>query len=63
MIDHTPIEVAADRCLVQIRSEDLGRLAMTVARIALTAPVVVIEPTELADAVSRLALHLRVSPP
>ena len=62
-IDHTPIEVAADRCLVQIRSEDLGRLAMTVARIALTAPVVVIEPTELADAVSRLALHLKVSPP
>ncbi|XGU20630.1 helix-turn-helix transcriptional regulator [Rhodococcus sp. 3Y1] len=62
-IDHTPIEVAADRCLVEIRSEDLGRLAMTVARIALTAPVVVIEPTELADTVSRLALHLRVSPP
>ncbi|WP_252858636.1 helix-turn-helix transcriptional regulator [Rhodococcus erythropolis] len=52
-IDHTPIEVAADRCLVEIRSEDLGRLAMTVARIALTAPVVVIEPTELADTVSR----------
>ncbi|ERB52083.1 hypothetical protein N806_12975 [Rhodococcus sp. P27] len=62
-IDHTPIEVAADRCLVEIRSEDLGRLAMTVARIALTAPVVVIEPTELADTVSRLALHVRVSPP
>lgn len=36
---------------------------MTVAHIALTAPVVVIEPTELADTVSRLALHLRVSPP
>ncbi|MUM18293.1 YafY family transcriptional regulator [Mycobacterium sp. CBMA271] len=62
-IDHTPIEVAGDRCLVQIRSEDLGRLTMTVARIALTSPVVVIEPTELADTVSRLALHLTVSPP
>ena len=62
-IDHTLIEVEADRCLVQIRSEDLGRLAMTVARIALTAPVAVIEPAELADTVRQLATHLTVSPP
>jgi hypothetical protein len=57
-IDHTPITVDVDRCVVQIRSEDLGRLALSVARIALTAPVVVIEPVELADSVSRLALQL-----
>jgi len=57
-IDHTPIEVEADRCLVRVRSEDLGRLAMTVARIALSAPVVVIEPAELADAIRQLAIHL-----
>ena len=57
-IDHTPIELGADYCFVQIRSEDLGRLAMTVARIALTAPVTVIEPAELADTVSQLAIHL-----
>jgi hypothetical protein len=60
-IDHTPIELGADYCLVQIRSEDLGRLAMTVARIALTATVTVLEPAELADTVSQLAVHLGVS--
>ena len=61
-IDHTPIEVEEDRCLVQIRSEDLGRLTMAVARIALAAPVVVIEPVELADAVRQLGAHLTVAP-
>ena len=57
-IDHTLIALEAQRCLVQIRSEDLGRLSMAVARIALTAPVTVIEPVELADSVRRLANHL-----
>lgn len=57
-IDHTPLEADADSCLVQIRSEDLGRLTMAVARLALTAPVVVIEPTELAEAVRELTQHL-----
>ncbi|MDQ2837701.1 MAG: YafY family transcriptional regulator [Actinomycetota bacterium] len=61
-IDHTPIEVEGDCCLVQIRSEDLGRLVMAVARIALTAPVTVVEPAELADAVRQLATHLRIAP-
>ena len=57
-VDHTLLEVEADRCVVQIRSEDLGRLAMTVADIALTAPVIVIEPAELADTIRRLAVRL-----
>lgn len=57
-VDHTLIEVDADRCVVQIRGEDLGRLAMTVAEIALTAPVSILEPTELVDTVERLATHL-----
>lgn len=57
-VDHTPLQLEADYSLVQIRSEDLGRLAMTVARIALTAPVTVIEPAELADTVRQLAIHL-----
>lgn len=57
-VDHTLLEVKADRCVVQIRSEDLGRLAMTVAEIALTAPVIVIEPAELADTIGRLAVRL-----
>jgi hypothetical protein len=36
---------------------------MTVARIALTAPVAVIEPTELADTIRQLATHVTVPPP
>lgn len=60
-VDHAPIELGPDSCVVQIRSEDLGRLAMTVARIALSARVVVIEPAELADTVGRLATHLTVA--
>ena len=62
-VDHTIEKIEAESCLVQIRSEDLGRLAMTVARVALTVPVEVIEPAELADAVKHLADHLTVSPP
>jgi predicted DNA-binding transcriptional regulator YafY len=54
-IDHTPIQSEAAACVVQIRSEDLGRLAMAVARIALTAPVDVLAPVELADQVRALA--------
>ena len=54
-IDHTPIHPETESCVVQIRSEDLGRLAMTVARIALTAPVEVVEPAELAETVRQLA--------
>ncbi|MCE7482606.1 MULTISPECIES: helix-turn-helix transcriptional regulator [Microbacterium] len=56
--DHTLREEHAEHCVVQICSEDLGRLAMTVAEIALTAPVSVVEPPELARAIERLATHL-----
>ena len=62
-VDHTPMEMGAESCVVQIRSEDLGRLAMTIARIALTAPVAVIEPAELAETVRQLATNLTVPPP
>lgn len=57
-VDHTLLEADAGRCIVLIRSEDLGRLAMTVAEIALAAPVTVVEPAELADSIRRLARHL-----
>lgn len=56
--DHTLREEHAEHCVVGIRGEDLGRLAMMVAEIALTAPVSVLEPAELASAVERLATHL-----
>ena len=35
---------------------------MTVARIALAAPVEVIEPTDLTDTIRQLATHLTVTP-
>lgn len=57
-IDHTLVTSDVGGCVVQIRSEDLGRLALAVSRIALTAPVTVVEPRELAQTVGTLALHL-----
>ena len=62
-VDHTPIKTDASSCLVTVRSEDLGRLAITVARIALTVPVEVIEPADLAATIRQLATHLTVPPP
>lgn len=62
-VDHTPMAMEAASCVIQIRSEDLGRLAMTTARIALNAPVTVIAPDELAETISQLAAHLTPSPP
>jgi len=59
-VDHTPLELESGRTVIRIRSEDLGRLTMTVARIALTAPVTVIEPPELVVAVRDLAANLTV---
>jgi predicted DNA-binding transcriptional regulator YafY len=62
-VDYALEKTETESCSVKVRSEDLGRLAMTVARIALTAPVTVIEPAELADTIEQLAAHLTVSPP
>lgn len=62
-VDHTPLELAADSCLVQIRGDDLDSLAVIVARVAVIAPVAVIEPAELADTVGRLVAHLTGPPP
>lgn len=62
-VDHTATRIDADSCLVQLRGEDLDRLALAIARIALTAPVAVIEPVELAETVKRLAAHLATPSP
>lgn len=64
-IDHTVVEPApttGGSSVVRVRSEDIGRLAMSVARIALTAPVEVLEPTELAEAVKRLTANCSTIP-
>lgn len=57
-VDHEVVEVATATTVIQIRGEDHGRLAMTVARIALTTSVRVIEPDDLANTVERLGAHL-----
>jgi predicted DNA-binding transcriptional regulator YafY len=62
-VDHTPVKMEAESCFVEIRGDDLDWLAMTVARIALTAPVAVIAPAELAYTVKQLATRLAITPP
>ena len=57
-VDHTAVDVNGDSCVIQLHSEDLGRLALAVARMALTARVTVLEPPELVDSVAQLAAHL-----
>ncbi|MFE6237355.1 helix-turn-helix transcriptional regulator [Cellulosimicrobium sp. NPDC057862] len=57
-VDHDVVDAASGAVVVQVRGEDVGRLAMTVARLALSVPVRVVEPDDLAEAVDRLAAHL-----
>ena len=57
-VDHTATAKSTESCVVEIRGDDLEWLAMTVAHIALSASVEVVEPPELAYTVSRLASHL-----
>ncbi|ARU50384.1 DNA-binding transcriptional regulator [Cellulosimicrobium cellulans] len=57
-VDHDVVDAASGAVRVRIRGEDVGRLALTVARLALSAPVRVVEPDDLADAVVRLGAHL-----
>lgn len=61
-IDHTPVETGAETSLIKIRGDDLAGLAMMIARIALVAPVTVMEPAELTGTVGQLATHLTASP-
>lgn len=63
LVDHTPIEMKPDACLIQIRSDDHDWLAMIIARIALTAPATIIDPPELAATIRQLAAHLKTPPP
>lgn len=61
-VDHRVVETTTGATWIQIRGEDNGRLAMTVARIALTTPVHVIEPDDLAQTVKCLGVHLTHHP-
>lgn len=61
-VDHTPVETEEGSCVVQLRGDDLGRLTMSIARIALDAPVAVIEPEAMADSVRELVERLSGKP-
>lgn len=61
-IDHSPVRAEGGISVIRIRSEDVGRMAMSVAEVALTAPVEVLEPVELAETIRRLATHLGAAP-
>ncbi len=62
-VEHTPLETEAASCSIQIRGDRLDWLAVTVAHLALIAPVDVIEPAELATTVAGLVAHLDGGPP
>ena len=57
-VDHTPVDAHADSCTIRLRADKLDHLVMTVARVALDAPVRVIEPRSVADEVDALIGHL-----
>lgn len=53
-IDHTAVDAAADSCTIRLRADHLDSLVMAAARLALHAPVRVVEPGAVADAVDEL---------
>jgi len=53
-IQHTPVDTEADSCTIRLQANQLDSLVMAVARLALGAPVRVIEPGVVADEVDRL---------
>jgi predicted DNA-binding transcriptional regulator YafY len=56
--EHSLVETEPDTCVVRLRTDNLDWLVLAIARIALTAPATVIEPTDVADAVDLLADRL-----
>lgn len=57
-IDHTVLDDGADRCRLLVRAADPGRLTLDIARLALAAPVTVVEPAEIVDRIDSLARNL-----
>ena len=53
-VDHTPVDTEADSCTIRLRADKLDWLVMALVRVALGAPVRVIEPRGVADEVAAL---------
>ena len=58
MVDHDVVDTTADSCVIRIKGEDVRHLTFSIVRIALDAPVVAIEPNDVADAVTLLTQRL-----
>ncbi|MBT0993361.1 WYL domain-containing protein [Cellulomonas sp. DKR-3] len=61
-VEHSVVEQRARTTTIRVRGEDEGRLALTVARIALVAPLTVVDPPRLVVLVDQLARHLSDAP-
>ena len=57
--EHIVVDTDVDSCTIQLRADTLSGLVMAVARLALHAPVHVVEPRALADEVEALVRNLR----
>jgi predicted DNA-binding transcriptional regulator YafY len=53
-VEPTPLDTGADSCTIRLRATHLDRLVIALARVALRAPVRVIQPTTVADEVDAL---------
>lgn len=63
LVHHTPVEEAADSCRLRLRATELESLLIAVAKLAIRAPIRVVEPDELATEVEALIANLRVRDP
>ena len=61
-VDHRVVDTATDSCVIRINGEHVDHLIMSIARVALHAPVAAVEPTAVADEVELLARRLQGRP-
>lgn len=57
-VEHTPVDTKADSCTIRLCADQLDSLVMALARVALYAPIRVIEPGVVADEVNALGNRL-----
>jgi predicted DNA-binding transcriptional regulator YafY len=53
-VEHTPVDTEAESCTIRLRANQLDSLVMALTRVALRAPVRIIEPGVVADEVDTL---------
>jgi len=58
MVDHYVVETGADSCVICINGEAVDDVVLSIVRVALVAPVVAVEPNDVADAVVLLTQRL-----